>query len=1045
MNNLKKILLLAVALMLIVAMTSCSMLEQFGIEIPDFGLGNDSNDDDGDNDKDTGKNDEEGDLPEEAGKLLLIHNSKALFNVVYTQKSGGPGKRAADNFVKDLRSFGVEVNDAISDKDASKVTDREIIIGSDALNREDCCIKATRLGADGQVIKIVGKKIVIAGGTPDLTAKAFDVYVKTQMKITSKTKTLETLSVSSTYSQEKLTEYAIESIKIGSKDLGDYTLVYDLSGLESLNYSVLKIKDFANSIFDKSGIVLNEGKLDSLSSYANAFVIRYVDTYVNNSRDRAHALEAAGGFRAYVDGNNYIVECCYANVFEDFFTEFANNSFLLKRGKVTAPTDYSKPANVVYYEDFGAKGNGIADDFEAMYAAHIFANKCGQTVMGKKGAHYFVGAGSLNRTIPVMTNVNFNGAIITVDDVGSAAYKNRGVKLFTTQRQYSPVSISGEAIDELYNEYRKSNPSAPEKLVVDTNTESFPWLASMLEAPSMVRLISSKHRDFVRHGSNQNSGSTRMDVFMVDENGDFIRETDSDLDGNGVIGNVTTPVAYSFGTNDINDPGVTQAALDKGDFDSSITQIIIYRCDDEPITIENCKFYNICCQAVAETEFKVKYHAYNRGFEIFRPNVTIKNIKHRMKNEPNMHIVQSPTTHDCDLGEGSVCQKFGSRQESYPYYGFFLIQYTSNLNIMDCDLTGHTTYYEEKPATGSTGGKIPDPVAAGSYDYVVERSCNVSFYNVVQGFTEDPGKPYTAMDLTIADQRYWGIMSSNGSKNMRFENCSISRFDAHQSFWNATLINTTIGHTINVVGGGTFNCIGVNKLAGGSFMSLRGDYGATFRGDMNIIDCNYLNYAAYNSNRGGSPSTAVNSSGTIIAAGFNNSNSGYRTPEQRKASYDSEYTKVYDEKMEAFAEDIAAGTKTEAQAIEEATKAAITAAEKMSMQGGYWLWDFGYDCYMPGTVTIKNFKSNGTKNLYLFPPLPDTIFSYNYDPENETNKSVTNVYNITERVNIVGKESEMPIPIKVCNSNDRNTYSKLYGIPFYYECEWNDPFGLDDH
>ena len=1039
MKKLSKILLLVVSLVLVFALTSCEMLEQFGIEIPDFGFGDQSDDTDGGNDGgDDDKEDGDDKISEKEGEILLISNSKALFNVVYTQKSGAPAKRAADNLVKTLRNLKVEVNDAVSDKDASKVVDREIIIGSDALNRgEDCCITAAYLGDDGQAVKIVGKRIIVAGGTPDLTAKAFDVYLKTQMKITSKLKTLETLSVEDDYVYEKLTEYAIASIKINSIPLADYTLVYDISGLSALNYSEIKIRNFASSIFDKSGIVVKEGKLDSVDSYAHSLIIRYVDTYVNGRRDKTHDLEQAGGFRAFVDGKNYVIECCYANVFEDFYTDFLNDSFLLKKGNVVAPTDYSQPANVVYYEDFGAKGNGTTDDYEALYATHIFANKCGQTVMGKKGAHYFIAAGSLNRTIPVMTDVNFNGATITVDDVGSAAYKSRSVKLFTTQRQYSAVSISNEAIDELYAEYRKANPDAPEKLVVDVNTESFPWLASKLEAPSMVRLISSKHRDFVRHGSNQNSGSTRMDVFMVDENGDFIRETDTDLDGNGVIGNVTTPVAYSYGTNDINDPGVTQAALDKGNFDSSITQILIYRCDDEPITIENGKFYNICCQAVAETEFKVKYHAYNRGFELYRSNVTVKNIKHRMKNEPNMHIIQNPANHqECD----SYCKDYGSRQESYPYYGFFLIQYTSNLNIIDCDLTGHTTYYEEKPATGSTGGKVPAPVAAGSYDYVVERSCNVSFYNVVQGFTDEPGKPYTAMDLTIADQRYWGIMSSNGSKNLRFENCSISRFDAHQSFWNATLINTTVGHTINVVGGGTFNCIGVNKLAGGSFMSLRGDYGATFRGDMNIIDCNYLNHPSYNSNRGGTPSTAVNSSGTIIAAGFNNSNSGYRTPEQRQASYDAEYAKVYAEKMDDYAEDIALGNKTQAQAEADAAAAAHTAGEKMAMQGGYWLWDFGYDCYMPETITIKNFKSPGTNNLYLFPALQDAVFAYNYDPENETNKSVTNVYNITKRVNIVGSKEDMPIQIKICNTSDTTNYSKMLAIPFYYDQTWVNPF-----
>ena len=1023
-NGIVKILLLSLVLSILFTLTSCSILEQFGIELPFLDGG--SGDGDGGGDE----------LPPETeGELRLIHNSKALFKVVYTQKSGAPGKRAADNFVRDLRSFLVEVDDAVSDKDASRVSDCEIIIGSDALNRgDDCCVTAASLGADGQMVKIVGKKIIIAGGTPDLTAKAFDVYVKTQMKISSKTKTLESLVVDSTYSYSKLTQYLIKSIKIGTTKLGDYTLVYDIDGLSDLNYTSIKIKSFASSIFDKSGIVIKEGKPSSVSSYDHALIIRYVDTYVGNNRNRDHELEKAGGFRAYVDGNNYVVECCYANVFEDLFVKYMNETFLTKKGDVVVNGEYVKPANVVYYEDFGAKGNGNDDDFEALYAAHVFANKCGQTVMGKKGAHYFIGAASLNRTIPVTTNVDFNGATITVDDVGSAAYKNRSVKLFTTQRQYNPVSISNEAIDELYAEYRKTNPDAPEKLVVDIDTESFPWLASKLEAPSMIRLISSKHRDFVRHGSNQNSGTTRMDVFMVDEKGNFIRETDTDLDGNGVIGNVTTPVAYSFGSTDVNDPSVTNDKVD-----STITQIIIYRCDDEPITIKNGKFYNICCQAVAESEFKVKYHAYYRGFELFRSNVTMENIKHRMKNEPNMHIIQNPANHqECD----QYCQTHGSRQESYPYYGFFFIQFTSNLNIKDCSLTGHTVYYEDKPATGTTGGKIPAPVPAGSYDFVVERSCSVNFYNVTQGFYENPNKPTEEMNTGLGDQRYWGIMSSNGSKNMRFENCKINRFDAHQSFWNATLIDTVIGHSFNVVGGGTLNAIRVTKESSNNgFIYLRGDYGATFRGHMNLIDCEYKNYANYNTNKGGSFSTSVYESGTIVNAGFARTNDGYRTPAQRQAAYDAEYAKVYAEKMDAFAEDIANGFKDPEKAKEEAAAAAVIAAEKMAMQGGYWLWDFGYDCFMPITMTIKGFKSPGTQNLYMFPAFSNKVFTYNYDPENEDSNSITNIYNITKQINFVDKKEDMPIQIKICsaNQNDAN-YSMIYNIPIKYGYAWTNPF-----
>ena len=90
-----------------------------------------------------------------------------------------------------------------------------------------------------------------------------------------------------------------------------------------------------------------------------------------------------------------------------------------------------------------------------------------------------------------------------------------------------------------------------------------------------------------------------------------------------------------------------------------------------------------------------------------------------------------------------------------------------------------------------------------------------------------------------------------------------------------------------------------------------------------------------------------------------------------------EYEKVYLEKIEEYADAVKEGTMTEAQAEEKAVAAATTSAKNMSMQGGYWLWDFGYDCYMPINITIKNFRSEAS-DLYLFPAFVNEIFIYNY-------------------------------------------------------------------
>ena len=61
---------------------------------------------------------------------------------------------------------------------------------------------------------------------------------------------------------------------------------------------------------------------------------------------------------------------------------------------------------------------------------------------------------------------------------------------------------------------------------------------------------------------------------------------------------------------------------------------------------------------------------------------------------------------------------------------------------------------------------------------LVNRVLNVSFVNCTQ--TND-----------INDRTYWGVMASNYSKNLLYDNCVWSRFDAHMGVANATIRNST--------------------------------------------------------------------------------------------------------------------------------------------------------------------------------------------------------------------------------------------------------------
>src|SRR5690606_27549050 len=85
-----------------------------------------------------------------------------------------------------------------------------------------------------------------------------------------------------------------------------------------------------------------------------------------------------------------------------------------------------------------------------------------------------------------------------------------------------------------------------------------------------------------------------------------------------------------------------------------------------------------------------------------------------------------------------------------------------------------------------------------------------------------------------------GIMGSNYSKNLLYDSCTFSRFDAHMGVANATIRNSTLGHQgINAIGSGVFT-VENSTVYGRNFINLRSDYGSTWQGELIIRNCKFV-------------------------------------------------------------------------------------------------------------------------------------------------------------------------------------------------------------
>jgi len=221
------------------------------------------------------------------------------------------------------------------------------------------------------------------------------------------------------------------------------------------------------------------------------------------------------------------------------------------------------------------------------------------------------------------------------------------------------------------------------------------------------------------------------------------------------------------------------------DFDQ-ITDATALPIDADTLSITGGRFTTIANQAAS------KYNYHSRNLIIKRSNVIVDSLEHRI------------------MGEG---------EQGAPYQGFITIKDCAYVTVKNTVLTGHKTY--------QTIGSAGKPVSMGSYDLLVSRALNISFINCSQ--TND-----------IHDRTYWGILGSNYCKNLLYDRCTLSRFDAHKGVANATIRNSTLGHMgINAIGSGTLT-VENTSIRGRGFVKLRSDYGSTWQGNLIIRNCTFI-------------------------------------------------------------------------------------------------------------------------------------------------------------------------------------------------------------
>ncbi len=238
-----------------------------------------------------------------------------------------------------------------------------------------------------------------------------------------------------------------------------------------------------------------------------------------------------------------------------------------------------------------------------------------------------------------------------------------------------------------------------------------------------------------------------------------------------------------------------------------VTSITAIRTDVEPITISGG---TVTRWATRVDTSRNTY--FERNLCVSRSNTTVIGLK--QYNEKEFTVEE---------------QAAGKR--SAPYRGFFYAYKANNVTFEECVLTAPRYY------GGGTYG-----FSAGFSNDVLLLNCTQSNFYKKDSNGELTDIPSTEDSPVTGMREYWGIGGSSFCKNLVYDGCMLTRYDAHAGVYNGKIVNSTIV-MLNLIGGGDMIVENTTIIMeGATLINLRNDYGSTWKGTITLKDCKLKPY-----------------------------------------------------------------------------------------------------------------------------------------------------------------------------------------------------------
>ncbi len=447
----------------------------------------------------------------------------------------------------------------------------------------------------------------------------------------------------------------------------------------------------------------------------------------------------------------------------------------------------------VTYEEFGAVGDGVTDDFAAIKRAHDYANENGLPVKAKDGAHYYIHETRIDGVVEaavIKTDTNWGSAKFTIDDRDLSLFRDS--ENFGLHRRNIFEIVSDYPMFEITDEAQLSS------IVSDGLNRSTSSVDLKLGYPAMIVPFNSKHRVYRRRGYGGFKGADMHEVIVLDKDGKI---------------DESTPVMFDY---------------------KHIDRIKVYRLDIKPITVEGGEFTTRACRENMAFEDNGVFRSHDgylaRSINVMRSYTTVKNVKHYVTDELTVKE---------QIEDGKIVRC------GYCYTGFFMSSWANEVTFDGCVMTGRRCYTRPE---GGTGGTYD--IGADCVNKIIFKNCNQTNFwikideegNITPAKEGEEGaitsmSSFTYQGVTV--KLHWGLGGTNFCKNMEYHDSTISRFDAHAGLYHGKIINCTVNY-MAITGNGNFIVENTRWFAEGehensnSLIHLRADYGSTWEGTITM-------------------------------------------------------------------------------------------------------------------------------------------------------------------------------------------------------------------